>query len=75
MGSAIFEAAVLLLAAWLVWRFVIRRLRNPAEPDPYAGILARLRPCPKSGAGAVALAEPDEDDEPPFSYPPRRQIR
>lgn len=78
MSGAIFELAVLLLAAWLVWRLIAGRLRNPhqpAEPDPYAGILARLRPRPKSGAGAIALAEPDEDEEPSFSYPPTRQIR
>jgi len=64
--SAVFEFAVVLLVAWFVWRFVARRLprpSQPSEPDNRAGILARLRPRPKSGAGAVALVEPDEDSE------------
>lgn len=45
---------------------------QPAESEPgdYAGRPALLRPRPKLGAGAVAIAEPDEEDE--FqSFPPR----
>jgi hypothetical protein len=61
MESALFELAVGVLAAWMVWRLIAQRLK-PAEPGDPAGVAARLRPRPKSGAGAVALAEPDEDD-------------
>lgn len=68
MGSALFELAVAVLAAWLVWRLIAQRLKpsQPAEPgsnrDDYAGVPACLRPRPKSGAGAVALEEPDEGE-------------
>ena len=68
MWSALIELAVVLLAAWFVWRLIALRLKLPgqaAEPGPsrddYAGVPSRLRPRPKFGAGAVALAEPDED--------------
>ena len=66
MWSTIFELAVVLLAAWLIWRFIAGRLPmpgRPADPGDYAGKPAWLRPRPKQGAGAVALAEPDEEDE------------
>jgi hypothetical protein len=61
MGSALFGLAVVVLAAWLIWRLIAQRLK-PAEPGELAGVTARLRPRPKAGAGAVALAEPDEDE-------------
>jgi len=67
--SELFELAVVLLAAWLVWRVIAgrlnlpRRRRQSAEPGDYAGSAVRLRPRPKAGAGAVALAEPDEEEE------------
>ena len=57
---------VVLIGAWFVWRFiaiVFGLPRQPAEPEDYAGVPARLRPRPNSDAGAVALAEPEEDDE------------
>lgn len=67
MWSAIFELAVVLLLAWLLWRFIAQRIpgasAQPTEPGDFAGRLARLRPRPKAGAGAVALAEPDEEDD------------
>ena len=66
MGSAIFEPGVCLFVAWLVWRLLGPRLyrpSQPAEPGDYAGRPARLRPRPKMGAGAVALSEPDEEDD------------
>lgn len=66
MGIALFEIAVLLIAAWFILRLIGRTARpaSPAEPEPgdYAQVSARLRPRPKSGAGAVALAEPEEDE-------------
>jgi hypothetical protein len=81
MGSELFEFAVVVVVAWLVWRLIAQRLKLPGQSgsnrDDYAGVGARLRPRPKSGAGAVALAEPDED-EPESSGPdfvPRRGVR
>jgi hypothetical protein len=67
--SAAFEFVVTLLAMWLVWRVVtmLRSRSQPAEPGSsrggLAGVPSWLRPRPKSGAGAIALAEPDEDDQ------------
>lgn len=67
MWIAIFELAVVLVLGWLLWRLIARRLpfvsARPKEPEDFAGRLAYLRPLPKAGAGAVALAEPDEEDE------------
>ena len=69
MWSALFELFVVLLAACFVWRFIASMLtrREPAEPgsnrDDSSLVPAWLRPLPKSGAGAVALAEPDDDEE------------
>lgn len=61
------EFAITLFVVWFVWQFVARllsRRQHPAEPetDDYAGVPARLRPRPKSGASAIALQEPDEDE-------------
>jgi hypothetical protein len=68
MLSAIIEIGIAAVLAWLLWRFVSRLLNpsQPAESEPgnYAGTPAKLRPRPKLGAGAVALAEPDDDEEP-----------
>lgn len=76
MESALLELAVVVAAAWLVWRLIAQRLK-PADPGDYAGVGARLRPRPRLGAGAVALAEPDEDEEEPprADSVPRRGIR
>jgi len=66
MWSTIFESVFTLLVALFIWRFLagmIGRSKTPGGPDDYANVPARLRPRPKSGAGAVALEEPDEDDE------------
>lgn len=68
MGSALLELAVVVLAAWFVWRLIAQRLKLPGQPaepgrDDFAGVPARLRPRPKAGAGAVALEEPDDADE------------
>jgi hypothetical protein len=64
--STIFEFAALMFVVWFVFRFIARVVgirRRPAEPDDYAGVPAWLRPRPKSGAGTVALMEPDDDWE------------
>jgi peptidoglycan/LPS O-acetylase OafA/YrhL len=67
MYSAMVELAVLLLVAWFVWRFVDRRISGSrdrsAEPGDYAGRPARLRPRHGRGSSAVALAEPDEEED------------
>ena len=67
MMSDFIELAVLLALAWLVLRFVARRLpgrpSQPAEPGDIAGRPARLRPRPGRGSAALALAEPDEDED------------
>jgi hypothetical protein len=49
---------------------------EPPRTDPYAPVLAPLKPKPRLGAAKVALLEPDEVetvDEPRYPlYPPRR---
>lgn len=71
--SAVFEFVVVVIAAWFVWRIMTRAMRpsQPAEPEPgdYAGSPARLRPRPKLDSGAVAVAEPEDDEA--LSFPPR----
>jgi hypothetical protein len=61
------ELLLLLAVVWFVWRFLnsIFNPHQPAEPieDPFAGVRAPRRRGPKGQAGAVALAEPDEDTE------------
>lgn len=71
MGTTLLELAVSVLAVWFVWRFILRQLRlpgrsaSPGSGQDYADIAARLRPRPKSGAGAIALAEPEDDARDP----------
>jgi hypothetical protein len=65
---------------WLLWRFLGRVFSRsePAESvdgsprrGPFAGVPATKKRGPGNRSGAVALAEPDDDDE--FrSYPPRK---
>ena len=81
MWSALFELAVVVVAAWLVWRFIasmLPRREQRAEPGSNRGdpslVPAWLRPRPKSGAGAVAVAEPDGDDE-ELAYHPSKTGR
>jgi hypothetical protein len=68
--SAMVELAILVLAAWLVWSLVSRRISGstgrpglPAEPGDPAGRTARLRPRPGRGSAAIALAEPEEEED------------
>jgi hypothetical protein len=68
------ELAISVIVIWFVIRFVLSRM-NPREPsesveDPLAGVPAPKRRGPQNRSGAVALAEPDEEDE-NRSYPPR----
>jgi hypothetical protein len=73
MGKNWFLWGALVVALWLTARIILQALTRPsqpAEPGDTADRMAPLRPRPKSGAAAVALAEPDEDGEltvhPPF---------
>jgi len=60
--TTIIEASVVLLAALLVWLFLVRLIARPKEPGDPAMVGARIRPRPKPGASAVALDEPEEYD-------------
>lgn len=81
MWSSLTEWVIFLLVVWMAARVIsqaLSRPSQPADPDDYAEVPANLRPSPKRGAGAVALAEPDSGDEdltvhPPFPRPPSSQ--
>jgi hypothetical protein len=73
------QLAIGSVALWLIIRFVLSLLspREPSESvddplveDPLAGVPSPKRRGPQTRSGAVALAEPDEEDE-NRSYPPR----
>lgn len=70
------QVAIGLVVLYFVSRFVLSKLsRREPEPsgsrgDPLAGVPAPKKRGPPNRAGAVALAEPDEDDE-PRNYPQR----
>ena len=67
MWSAIFGWVVVLLIVVFVWRFVARLWpQQPAEragPADEANVLAPLKPRPNLNAGAVALEEPDDEQQ------------
>jgi len=68
------QLAIVALVLWFVLRFV-RNLFKPREPsesveDPLAGVLSPKRRGPHNRSGAVALAEPNEEDE-NSNFPPR----
>jgi len=58
---------IVLLMAFFVWQFTVElremNQHHPTEPDDEAHVHARLKPRPELNSGAVALEEPDEDDE------------
>jgi len=67
------QLAIAILALFAVFRFLRKHVRrNPADAveDPFAGVPATRKRGPGNRSGAVALAEPDEDDD-SRSYPPR----
>jgi len=73
------QLAIGVVVLWLVLRFVLSLLspREPSESlddplveDPLAGVPAPKKRGPENRSGAVALAEPDEENE-NRSYPPR----
>jgi hypothetical protein len=66
------QIAIGILVLWLVLRLVGRRFspREPSESfgdprveDPFAGVPSPKKRGPQNRSGAVALAEPDEEDE------------
>jgi hypothetical protein len=66
VGNSIVEALLVLLIVQFVFRYIERiwdSRYHPAEPDDEADTYARLKPRPKLNSGAVALDEPDEDNE------------
>ena len=73
------QLAVGIVALWLVLRFVLSRF-GPREPSesrgdprvggPLAGVTAPKKRGPQNRSGAVALAEPNEEDE-DRSFSPR----
>ena len=77
--SVWWQLAIGIVVLWLVLRFVGNLLssREPSESlddplvdDPLAGVPSPKRRGPQNRSGAVALAEPDEEDE-HRSFPPR----
>jgi hypothetical protein len=62
------------LAIWLSWALIRKMLRPraPAGPadDPFAEVSAPLKRNPKGRAGAVAIEEPEEGEQ-PDAFPPR----
>ncbi len=73
------QLAIGVVFLWLLLRLVGKLLsfREPSESlddplvdDPLAGVTSPKKRGPQNRSGAVALAEPDEDDE-NRSYPPR----
>ena len=72
--SVFWQLAIVALVSWLVLRFV-SKLFKPREPsesleDPLAGVPSPKRRGPQDRSGAVALAEPDEENG-DDSFPPR----
>lgn len=66
VGSDIVQLALAVVLIWCLYWFIRRMLgqTRPTEAEPpadYAGAPARLNPRPKTGAGSVALAEPDDE--------------
>jgi hypothetical protein len=66
MWFGFFVSFFVLLIGIFVWRFVARVWSAPhesASPPDDANVFARVKPRPRSGAGAVALEEPDEEEQ------------
>jgi hypothetical protein len=71
--QVLWQVAIAVLVVWLVFRFVRSRF-NPRQPadaieDPFAVVPSPKKRGPPNRAGAVALEEPEQDDE--QIYPPR----
>jgi hypothetical protein len=73
------QLAIGVVALYLVLRFVLSVMtpREPSESvgdplieDPFARVPSPKKRGPRNKSGAIALAEPDEEDE-SRSFPPR----
>jgi hypothetical protein len=68
------QLAIVAVVLWFVLRFVRNpfRHREPSESveDPLAGVPSPKKRGPRNRSGAVALAEPYEEDA-DRGYPPR----
>jgi hypothetical protein len=74
------QLAIGIAALWLVWRFVARKFsrREPSESlddplveDPFSGVPSPKKRGPQNRSGAIALAEPDDEEDENRSFPPR----
>jgi hypothetical protein len=66
MWNTVIESAAVLSVVVGALRFVARRMGiwgRLTEPNELEGVPARIRPRPTPRSGAVALEEPDEDEE------------
>lgn len=59
------EIAIVLLVIWAVWRFIARLRGRPEveNEDPHSYVGAPLKRGPQDRAGAVALEEPEDEEE------------
>jgi len=55
---------MVLIAVWFVWRVIrtIGRFQREPEPPDQVGDREPVKRGPKTGADAVALDEPDDED-------------
>jgi len=74
------QLAIGIVVLWLVWRFVTKKfsrpepsesLDDPLVEDPFSGVPSPKKRGPQNRSGAIALAEPDEEDD-NRSYSPRK---
>lgn len=76
MWIGVFESLVVLLIVVFVWRFVSRLFvvphesasppvvpHEPASPPDEASVFARIKPRPTLNSSAVALEEPDDEEQ------------
>ena len=72
--QAFLQLLIVALVIWAAWALIRKMLRPgaPAEPseEPFADVSAPLKRNPKGRAGAVAVAEPEEGED-PETFPPR----
>ncbi len=77
--ATLWPSIIVAIALWLVFRFVRSQFRaqEPSSPmpggrgDPLSGVRSPKKNTPGGRTGAIALAEPDEDDDDGnHTYPP-----
>ena len=70
--SGIFQILIAIAAIASVWWFIRRFFLAPSEPtapvDPYSEVSAPRKRNPKDRAGAVAVEEPDEEEDQGFLH-------